>query len=193
MDKYIIEFTGTPEAGKTSAINGLKDYLIDNNNSVIVIEEAATALKNVLKEDSKDKALYITLKTMKEYIEAINSDASYILIDRGLYERFFWNQFSYSRGDISIDELNTREELLTILNNKYKVDLFVCLTVSPNIAITRKGKEGKFVNETWINGYNEGLNLFIDSFDKTEVFKLDTSDLNKEQVIDKLVKKINIK
>lgn len=182
----IIEFTGIPEAGKTTVIYKLAEEF--KNYKVKIIDEASSKAKEVLKGNVKERTAYIVANIVNDYIEAINDDYDYILIDRGLYDRYFWNYFSYKRGDITYEEKQIRDFFTLHKLFDYRVDLLVVFFVSSDEAIKRRGGEGSFVTQEKLALYEKTLKEFLEEFDKTSVFEIDTTDKKIIEVVEKIKK-----
>ncbi|MCD8562392.1 MAG: AAA family ATPase [Bacilli bacterium] len=183
----IIEFTGTPEAGKTTTIHLLKEKL---GPKVHVIEESCENMKSYLPRGAKEEALYMVIAMMKDYIEALYQDYDYVLIDRGLYDRYFWNNYSYSRGDITKEKKEERDSFINHPHFDYHADLLVVFKIEPDEAIRRRGGEGRFVTKDRLEKYNQSLEVFTQNFDKTNILEVDTTNLSKEEVVYKILEKI---
>ncbi len=184
----IIEFTGVPEAGKTTVIYKLKEALGDYR--VKIIDEATTKMKKDLPDDAKNKVTYIVADIIKEYVAAINGDYDYILIDRGLYDRYFWNYFSYMNGDIGEEEKQSRDLFVLHEFINYQVDLLIVFLVDGEEAVRRRGSEGRFVTKEKMNFYGKLLQDFCQDFNETKVVQVTTTNKNVVEVTDEVLQKL---
>jgi len=184
----IIEFTGTPESGKTTVIYEIFKKL--EKQRIKIIDEAWAKTKKELKNDAENRSIHTMATIMKEYFEAINKNYDYILIDRGLYDRYFWNYYSYENGDITLEEKNIRDSFALHQAIEYKVDLLFVFSVSSEEAIKRRGREGSFSTKARLDLYEEKMHKFFSNFNKTKVFKIETTGKSVEQVVSEVVEKI---
>lgn len=185
----VIEFTGTPEAGKTSSMKLVKNMLEKQNLKVGIVNEAAGKVKEYLSNENSNRGVWIIVTIAKELIEELDKPNDVIIVDRGLLDRLFWNIYSYSKGDITLEEKLNRDSLISNPYMPFKSDMLVVLTIPTEESIKRKGKEGRFVTSGNINLYNKCLEQFLEkvnSYSKDTMLKeICTLNLDKQQVAQK--------
>lgn len=186
----IVEFTGTPEAGKTSSIELVRSMLEKQNIKFKIISEAAGRVYDYLPKDTKHYGIWVILTIAKELIEAINENVDVIIVDRGLLDRMFWNIYSSRKKDITIHQKISRDELIINPNMPYKSDLLVVLTIPTEESIKRKGKTGNFVNKENIDTYNDCYSQFFeqvrDYSESTKIIEINTYNQEKDKVASKI-------
>ena len=97
----MIEFGGTPKAGKTTLIDAVDRFLRRRGLKVLAPPEAANFIRN-----GREYPLYSFRTTV--YVAAIileqaaKNDYDAIVFDRGLYDRYCW--FVYERGVGRLEE-----------------------------------------------------------------------------------------
>lgn len=180
---FIVEFTGTPEAGKTSTIKSLLHLM--NNYDISFIKESAEIIPQDIPKDSSDQNLWIICKTLQKILEGIYSNSDLLLIDRGVLDRLFFNYLYISKNKCNQQESEFTQNLIT--NPQFAPDLLVHFFVEPEVAIMRRGGEGRLVTIEWVTNYNNLFQEFISDskFDKIPIFTLDTTHMSKEDVIKK--------
>ncbi len=186
----VIEFTGTPEAGKTSTMKLLIDMLEKQKIKVGFVNEAASKIKQYLPNSNSNHGLWIVASTVKELLEELDKPNDVIIVDRGLLDRLFWNIFSYTKKDITLEEKSNRDSLILNPKMPLKSDMLVVLTIPAEESIKRKGKEGKFVTLDNVNLYNDCLNQFIGQVnnfsENTKIVQICTLNLDKNLVAEKI-------
>ena len=157
---FIVEFTGTPEAGKTTTIYLVEQELLNLGYTVKVYPESAEKSKSIFPkaEYAKlDSKLWMNLDTLKNLLEAPYQNYDIILFDRGSIDRKFWIKL-----DSSIGIWDNRLTNLTLFDTMLP-DLLIVLRVSVNESLRRRGGEGHVVTKSFLETYNSILDVFINS------------------------------
>lgn len=157
---FIVEFTGTPEAGKTTTINLVEQKLLNLGYTVKVYPESAEKSKNIFPKSEYaklDSKLWMNLDTLKNLIEAHYQNYDIVLFDRGSIDRKFWIEL-----DSSIGILDNRFTNLTLFDTMLP-DLLIVLRVSVDESLRRRGGEGHVVTKSFLETYNSILDVFINS------------------------------
>jgi thymidylate kinase len=182
----VVEFTGTPEAGKTTSMKLVKNMLEEKGLNVGVVAEAAERIYDYLPKDTTDFGIWVIVTTAKELIEQLNKPNDIIIVDRGILDRIFWNLYSYNKGDITLEEKTNRDLLMSNPYMPFKSDILTVLTIPTEESIKRKGKEGRFVTSKNINLYNDCLQQFLRQVNTysecTEIVQICTLNLDKQEV-----------
>ncbi len=158
---FIVEFTGTPEAGKTTTIDLVEQKLLNLGYTVKVYPESAEKSKSIFpkEEYSKyDSKFWMYLDTLRNITEAPYQNYDIILFDRGAIDKKFWINLDASNGIF-----NTRLSYLAKLFDDIPPDLLIVLRVSVNESLRRRGGEGHIVTKSFLETYNSILDVFIDS------------------------------
>ena len=88
---YIVEFTGTPEAGKTTVINILHEALLQMGYKVKVFPESAENTPKIFPKNSLEAKLWMHFDTGKHVVEApFLTDYDIVIFDRGSLDIKFW-------------------------------------------------------------------------------------------------------
>lgn len=156
---FMVEFTETPEAGKTTSIKNVANKLRNEGYAVSVLEESAEKLPNEIPKGTWNANLWMHYQTQAGILRATYFDSDLVLIDRGLVDSdFYGKKFLWERVCTQEQYANFRKQFL----NDLLPDFLIALVVEPKIAIQRRGGEGHLVNEMYIKKYNE---LFMKYFE----------------------------
>lgn len=149
---FMVEFSGTPEAGKTTTINTVANIMRNANHRVIVLRESAESLPDEIAKGTFQANMWMHFITQAGLLKAVHADADIALIDRGIVDSEFYGQKFLLEGGCSKDEY---EEFERTFLQCLKPDLFITLMVTPEEAIKRRGGEGRLVNREYVRKYNE--------------------------------------
>ena len=149
---FMVEFSGTPEAGKTTTINTVANIMRNANYRVIVLRESAGGGGGGGAKGTFQANMWMHFITQAGLLKAVHADADIALIDRGIVDSEFYGQKFLLEGGCSKDEY---EEFERTFLQCLKPDLFITLMVTPEEAIKRRGGEGRLVNREYVRKYNE--------------------------------------
>lgn len=157
---FIVEFTGTPEAGKTTVVNLLSNELKKSGYTVKLYPESAEKSKSVFPKGNNEEAkIWINIDTLKHVIEAPFLDYDFVIFDRGAYDRIFWLYLDC----VYHPNIALKMAPLESFFHSYPTDLLICLSISETESIRRRGGEGKLVTKNFVANYNRLLGSFINS------------------------------
>lgn len=155
---FMVEFSGTPEAGKTTTINTVANIMRNANYKVIVLRESAEYLPNEIAKGTFQANMWMHFITQAGLLKAVHADADIALIDRGIIDSEFYGQKFLAEGGCSKEEY---EEFERTFLQCLKPDLFIILMVTPEEAIKRRGGEGRLVNKEYVRKYNEAYLKYL--------------------------------
>lgn len=171
---FMVEFTGTPEAGKTTTIKNVSNKLKDQGYSVAVLHESAESLPDEIPKGTWDANLWMHYQTLSGIVRARYFQTDIVLIDRGLVDSSFYGKKFLWKGECS-------EEQYKKFREQFIDDLFpnflIALTVSPRVAIRRRGGEGHLVTKDYIRDYNQLFMRYYSELDCKKVL-INTGELN---------------
>lgn len=164
---FLVEFTGTPEAGKTTTINSIYKQLTAMGYRVRIYPESAEITPSYIPKGSNDFKLWIDADTFKHIIEArYLKDYDIVIFDRGSIDRIFWIYLDA----IENFELGLEVAPFGILARDYPPDLLITLYVSDKESISRRGGEGRIVTYEFVRKYNTLLKSYLSSVEMNKVF-----------------------
>ena len=175
---FMVEFTGTPEAGKTTSIRNVTNKLLNEGYTVAILEESAERLPEEIPKGTWDANLWMHYQTQAGILRAKHMKADLVFIDRGLIDSNFYGRKFLWENVISEEQY---EKFSAQFMDELLPDFLVALVVEPQVAIKRRGGSGRLVNEEYIKAYNK---LFMKYYDEIEVSKalIDTAKLDLYQM-----------
>lgn len=175
---FMVEFTGTPEAGKTTSIKGVANQFLREGYIVAILRESAERLPEEIPKGTWDANLWMHYQTQAGILRASYLEANVVLIDRGLIDsNFYGKKFLWENVCSEEQYQNFRKQFISEL----LPDFLIALVVQPQIAIQRRGGAGRLVNEKYVRAYNK---LFMRYYDEIKCPKtlIDTTELNAYQM-----------
>ncbi|HAN09170.1 MAG TPA: hypothetical protein DCP90_00980 [Clostridiales bacterium] len=161
----IIDFCGTPRAGKTGTIEVVKEFFKKAGFRVKNIIEPASYCP-LPKSARKAYSIWTNNEAHNKLIEVLaNNNADVVLCDRGICDNYTWVHYNYYKGIISKDEYDYY--MADIYKNELikKVDIACFLTVDPYEAIRRDYLTGlaleqrSVLNKDFLEGYNNSTKV----------------------------------
>ena len=173
---FMVEFSGTPEAGKTSTISAVADILRSANYKVITLRESVESLPCEIAKGAFHANMWMHFITQAGILKAVHSNADIALIDRGVVDSEFYGQKFLTEGGCSKEDY---EEFEKMFLKCLKPDLFITLMVTPEESIKRRGGEGRLVNKEYVRKYNEAyLKFFAKINYPKEIISTDRKELH---------------
>ena len=157
---FMVEFSGTPEAGKTTTINAVADMLRKNDYKTIILKESAESLPSEIPKGTFDANMWMHFITQSGLISALYSKADIVLIDRGIIDSEFYGQKFLNDGLCTKAKY---DEFKKMFLQHLKPNLFIALMVTPEESVKRRGGEGRLVNKEYIQNYNEAYLKFFET------------------------------
>lgn len=177
----IVEFSGTPDAGKTTVLNSLYAEFNKQGKKVILLGEANGEklpphnLRGTLAYNE-----WVGRNACNGIMKALQKKPDLLLVDRGLLDFRFWNYFYEQNGKASHNEVQSLQAKPEFSNKALVPDLFLAVTVSLEEAIRRNPDLAKKAD--WVVDHNALFDSFYQSY-KGSKATLDTTALSREGVI----------
>ena len=185
----VIEFTGTPNSGKTTLIHKLSDFLSGNGYNVVVTQEDAEIVPKEIPKKTWIRNVWIALNQLQTLLEAQYSTADIILLDRGYYDAIFWAKFLQVQGICSQLESAFLITILEELNHEFSFqpDYLFVLDVSVEESLKRRAAQSNepttISNDSFLISYKKGLASFCKRYTSDSFFYLDNSDLSIDETV----------
>lgn len=178
MRPIMVEFTGTPEAGKTTVIKRLQKQLEEQGFKVTVIQESAELVPPELPKGSWDANVWMRYNTCSKLLHAIYMPVHIILVDRGSIDHQFFGLRFFKRGMCSLDDYIS---YMGVFTPNLNPDFLITLVTEPEVSLERRGGPGRLVNLDFLKEYN---NLLYDFYETITVPKtlIETSNLSIDDV-----------
>ena len=183
---FMVEFSGTPEAGKTTAIRVVANMLEEVGCTTLILNESAEKLPKEIPKGIFDANLWMHYITQAGILRATYTNVDIVLIDRGIIDSQFYAWKFYKEKMASIEEYQDFQKQCL---KGVDPDLFLGLKILPKTAVSRRGAEGRIVNEKYIERYNE---FFIEYFKRIQLNKslIETDEMNRAEMNNKIFETI---
>lgn len=177
----IIEFSGTPDAGKTTLVNSLLDTFKKNGYNTILLGEAnGKTLPPHNLRGSLGYNEWVGQNACEGILDALQQNPDILLVDRGLLDFRFWNYFYEKTGKATHEEVKLLQSKQPFTDMQLVPDLFVAVTVSIEEALKRNPSLSKKAD--WVQEHNALFEEFYATY-KGSKEQLDTSSLSKVEVV----------
>lgn len=188
----VIEFSGSPKAGKTSCINSLEVFLKRNGFKVRIIQERAS----VCPVSDKQSPMFniwtacASLEGLIGTLEDKRNEVDVLIIDRGIYDALCWFEWLVDMGKMEDEQRGSAEQFLLMNELVGCIDIVFSFSVEPSISIEREyanlltDEPGTIMNEIVLKSYLEAMEKTYDMRKKHfhSIFKVDTSNKDQNEV-----------
>ena len=179
----VIEFSGLPNSGKTTLLHNLKKLFKSNNVKAIFVKEPGELIPKVIPRGSIAQTLWFTLEMLQQQLElSFQTDADYILIDRGFYNQLFWSTF-YDEQDAEYSKficgfMEKFSEMFDV-----KPDYLYIIDVDVDESIKRRISSGEpvtFSKKSFLENYKKNFKNFAEGI--SSKLYIDTTHLSVQEV-----------
>lgn len=188
----VIEFSGSPKAGKTSCINSLELFLKRNGFSVQIVQERAS----VCPVSDKQSPMFnlwtscMSLAGLVGTLENKKTQIDVLILDRGIFDALCWFEWLVSSGRMEEEQRKIIERFLLIKELVACIDIVFAFTVKPEISIEREyatlltDKPGTIMNRKVLGEYLSAIKKTHESKSSYfhTIFMIDTSEKNQDEV-----------
>jgi len=160
----IIEFSGSPKSGKTTAIGVLSLFFRRNNFRVETFTERASISPIANRKGHADFNVWVSCASLQGLIESMEKDIDLFIVDRGLFDALVWNRQLARTGQITHQEADKIEAFFAMDRWTRMVDLVCVMKCDPATSIEREfanqltRKRGTIMDASIL----EQLNLAVD-------------------------------
>ena len=171
----VIEFCGTPKAGKTSCLSSLNLFLKRNGFKTKVLTERASVCP-IRDKYNPSFNLWNLFSSSAELLENFVEKAreiDVILCDRSIFDCLCWFHWFKKYDHINSDDFAVIEAFLTMGKYRTMFDLIYVFKTSPQVALEREyanlltRKTGSIMNNTVLTEYNLCLDTARSRYDQT--------------------------
>jgi len=190
----VIEFSGSPKAGKTSCINSLGLFLKRNGFRVKIIQERASVCP-IPDKHSPMFNIWTSCMSITEMVGVLEQDeptCDFLIIDRGIFDAFCWFKWLSAKGMLEDEQLKTIENFLLLDLIRTRIDIIFVFQVSPETSIQREyatlltDKLGTIMNKKVLQEYLKAIENTIDEksvyFQKNIILNVNTTDKTQDKV-----------
>jgi predicted NUDIX family phosphoesterase/thymidylate kinase len=193
---YVLEITGTPKAGKTSAIGMVESFFKTCGYRVQVLRERAELCPLPMKGHFFFNA-WTTCTLIAEVLEHADRDHDLILLDRGFFDALVWLERQRAQGQVDDEEAKTFEAFALLDRWRSLVDRTIILTVEPPVADRREQvdrlipRKGSLMNPAALSSFNAALESVERAHgDKFTTERVDASKDDRKAVAADLVERV---
>lgn len=174
----LIEFCGTPKAGKTTTITSLNIFLKRNEFKTVVLSEKASVCP-IDKKTHPFFNLWTFSKSVADILEHLFTGkdlVDIILVDRGIFDALCWFEWLITNPPHNPHlDLSNHKSMIPFITMKMftsYIDLIYVFQVSPETALEREyatlltEKYGSIMKPEVIESYNFAINNCIDKYSK---------------------------
>ena len=190
----IIEFCGSPKAGKTSCINSLNIFLKRNGFKTAILSERAG-----FSPISDKYNPVFNVWTCTSAINEINKkmdraqhgeELDVIISDRGIFDALCWFKWLKTQEHMNEKEYKVLTEFATLYRWTKNIDLVYVFMVSPEVSIQREyanlltNKRGSIMCENVLEQYLESVKETMDEYKKVfrAVHQIETTNMAQNDV-----------
>lgn len=188
----IIEFCGSPKAGKTSCISALAMFLRRNGFRVKVLVERASVCPVTSKYDPLFNVWTIcsALAELSETISNAPKEYDVVILDRGLFDALCWFEWQAARHYLDKDSLERIAAFLTLKRWRASIDLVLVFQAAADKSIDREyaslltRKRGSIMSEPILDSYLAAMKCATEKYGTLfrNVQSFDTSEINQNEV-----------
>lgn len=188
----LIEFCGSPKAGKTSCMNALQIFLRRNEFRTRTLTERASISPIGDKFDPRFN-IWTASSTIAEMVEStwlgiLETDV--IVADRALFDALCWFTWLNTHGKLDGDNYSRLTGYLTAPILRSAIDLIYVFRAAPSTSMDREyatlltRKKGSIMNEDVLASYLQAIDLTVERFggDFRAVREIDTSTITQNDV-----------
>ena len=157
----VIEFCGSPKAGKTSCISSLAMFLRRNDFRVKVLVERASVCPVISKYDPLFN-IWTVCSAVAELSEILSNspkDYDVVIMDRGLFDALCWFEWQHEHQHLDNDSLERIVSFLTLKKWQSTIDLVLAFVAKSETSIDREyaslltRKRGSIMREPTLESY----------------------------------------
>lgn len=156
----IIEFSGTPKAGKTRSISVLELFFKRNGIKTEVFTERAS-IAPIRSKGHLNFNLWVSCASLQGMLEALYRDTDVFILDRGIFDALVWNDWLEKTGKITHEEATQVAQFFTMERWTKLIDIVFVLTCEPQKSIEREyadqltTKRGTIMSEHTLSQINQ--------------------------------------
>ena len=196
----VIEFAGTPKAGKTTTLGTLSAFLKRCGFKVEVVIERASVCP-IRDKKHGNFNIWTACTTLGQVSEKTQSpprpdDPDVLLLDRGLFDSLVWLRMMWKMARIKENELDASEKFLLLEEWRKRISGVIVMTASAADAMQREegdlpvvGVTGSIMNLEMLDKFRTNA---MEACKRLEghfrIFQINTSDVttNKKQTAEKV-------
>ncbi|MBJ7502001.1 MAG: hypothetical protein JHC57_19770 [Sphingopyxis sp.] len=188
----VIEFCGTPKAGKSSCIGSLVIFLKRNGFKVKVLTERASVCPISNKFDPNFN-VWTGCSALAELMHILSNESKMydvIIMDRGVFDAVCWFHWQKSRNYLDENHYNVFRDFFFAERWSARIDIVYILGADAKTALDREyanlltRKTGSVMNRSVITSYNQSINECVNLYESKfrQIRDIRTDDISQNQV-----------
>lgn len=159
---YVIEITGTPKAGKTSAIHLIESLFKAAGWRVEVLRERAGLCPIPMKGHFFFNT-WTTCSMLAGVLDQVDRKVDLLILDRGFFDALIWLELQIARRQVTGAEAEVFSKFVLLERWRDLVDLTLVVRVDADIAIEREHidrlvpRRGSVMNRDSLEAFNAAL------------------------------------
>ena len=188
----VIEFCGSPKAGKSSCINSLVIFLKRNGFHTQVLTERASVCPV---QDKFDPLFNMwtacsAIAELSEHLDGGAKSTDVIIADRAVFDALCWFTWQRKTGRLDDSNFSSLKAFLTMERLRAALDLVFVFSASPETSMDREyahlltRKTGSVMNHQVLSSYLAAIAETIDTFGSQfqRIEQFDTTNLAQNEV-----------
>lgn len=166
---FVVEFCGTPKAGKSTAVEAIRHFFARNGMRVHVLQERAERCPIPMKGHLFFNT-WCASSSLAEFLEVVEAEADVLLVDRGLFDALVWLTLQENRGEVTSEEVAGISNFLLLERWRRLTDLVLVMSAQPETAIQREldarisARPGSIMNPRVLQAIAEALRNTLDRY-----------------------------
>jgi predicted NUDIX family phosphoesterase len=137
---FVIEFAGTPKAGKSTSVEAIRHFFTRHDFRVHVLVERASVCPIPMKGHLFFNT-WCAATMLAELVANVDTETDIIIVDRGLFDALVWLTLQRQRHEVTADEAQVIESFFLLDRWRSLIDLAVVMNVPADEAIQRENSQ----------------------------------------------------
>lgn len=193
----IVEFSGSPKAGKTMAISVLSLFLKRNGIKVEAFAERAS-VSPIKGKGRFDFNAWVSCASLQGMLESLDKEIDIFVLDRGLFDALIWNTWLKLTGKINSQEADDFERFFTMERWIQLIDLVCVLKCDPLNSIEREyldqltTRRGTIMDESILKQLNEAADITMHQHRSKfkRILQIDTTSVDRRDGVARITTEI---
>lgn len=188
----VIEFAGSPKAGKTTTISSVMTFLKRNGFRTKLITERASVCP-VSDKFSPDFNVWTGASSLVGILGSLNSreeQHDIAILDRGIFDALCWFQWQRENGHLDKFQFDLFQDFFLNPYWTTKIDALLIFSVDPNASIEREyrnlltRKTGRVMRPTVLQGLKDAIDLSREKYKNhfRNILQVDTTSKQPDAV-----------
>jgi hypothetical protein len=167
---FVIEFAGTPKAGKSTSVEAIRHLFARHDFRVHVLVERASVCPIPMKGHLFFNT-WCASTMLAELLANVDTETDVIIVDRGIFDALVWLTMQQQRHEVTIEEAKTIESFLLLDRWRTLIDLAVVMNVPAEEAIARENSQriskrlGSIMNPGVLKGITDAVDLAVKNYE----------------------------